>query len=38
VLAAAITKAVSTLVIAGNEATDGRGGVIPAMIAGISVC
>lgn len=33
VLAAAITKSGFDLVIAGNEATDGRGGVIPAMIA-----
>jgi electron transfer flavoprotein beta subunit len=33
VLAAAIVKNGFDLVIAGNEATDGRGGVIPAMIA-----
>ncbi|CAN5313622.1 electron transfer flavoprotein subunit beta/FixA family protein [Frigoribacterium sp. UYMn621] len=33
VLAAAITKSGFDLVIAGNEATDGRGGVVPAMIA-----
>ncbi|AMM21831.1 electron transfer flavoprotein subunit beta [Frondihabitans sp. PAMC 28766] len=33
VLAAAITKAGFDLVIAGNEATDGRGGVVPAMVA-----
>jgi len=33
VLAAAIRKAGFDLVIAGNESTDGRGGVIPAMLA-----
>ncbi|QCB97952.1 electron transfer flavoprotein subunit beta/FixA family protein [Arthrobacter sp. PAMC25564] len=33
VLAAAIAKSGFDIVIAGNEATDGRGGVIPAMIA-----
>jgi electron transfer flavoprotein beta subunit len=33
VLAAAIQKAGFDLVIAGNESTDGRGGVVPAMIA-----
>lgn len=33
VLSAAIAKSGFDLVIAGNEATDGRGGVIPAMIA-----
>lgn len=33
VLAAAITQAGYDLVVAGNESTDGRGGVIPAMIA-----
>jgi len=33
VLAAAITRAGCDLVVGGNESTDGRGGVIPAMIA-----
>lgn len=33
VLAAAITLQAADLVIAGNESTDGRGGVVPAMIA-----
>lgn len=33
VIAAALTKAGFDLVIAGNEATDGRGGVIPALVA-----
>lgn len=33
VIAAALTKAGFDLVVAGNEATDGRGGVIPALIA-----
>ncbi|GAB3043105.1 electron transfer flavoprotein subunit beta/FixA family protein [Parafrigoribacterium mesophilum] len=33
VLAAALTKSGYDLVIAGNESTDGRGGVIPAMVA-----
>lgn len=33
VLAAAISRTGADLVIAGNESTDGRGGVIPAMIA-----
>jgi len=33
VLAAALTKLGYDLVIAGNESTDGRGGVIPAMVA-----
>jgi electron transfer flavoprotein beta subunit len=33
VLAAAIRKLAPDLVVAGNESTDGRGGVIPAMIA-----
>lgn len=32
-LAAAISRAGADLVIAGNESTDGRGGVVPAMIA-----
>jgi electron transfer flavoprotein beta subunit len=33
VLAAALTKTGYDLIIAGNESTDGRGGVIPAMVA-----
>ena len=33
VLAAAIARAGADLVVAGNESTDGRGGVIPAMVA-----
>ena len=33
VLAAALTKSGYDLIIAGNESTDGRGGVIPAMVA-----
>lgn len=33
VLAAAITKTTFDIVVAGNESTDGRGGVIPAMLA-----
>lgn len=33
VLAAALTKTSYNLIIAGNESTDGRGGVIPAMVA-----
>ncbi|MSR97798.1 electron transfer flavoprotein subunit beta/FixA family protein [Arthrobacter sp. BL-252-APC-1A] len=35
VLAAAVQKTGADLVIAGNESTDGRGGVVPAMIAEI---
>ena len=33
VLAAALTKSGFDLIVAGNESTDGRGGVIPAMVA-----